>query len=1300
MATTSDSTGEVSAAQRLMEQHSANDHHATVEEVPDEDAPAHPPPAPAANELTPAEPAVSAKAAGKQPARDAPAPKKSFIDTQSEELFPSLGAPKAAPASAPSMWSKKPAAVGKAANGVNGNVNGSNATSRTSTPTAGARTPATTASGPALHLPGLYREAVELDQSMLIPSNERKKPVPEILRDINKRSKATVKVVSGPANKLVLEGTGPIDAVRLALKESANQLCARQKVKVPVPQSIRGRIVGKQGATIQAISKRTGARINISKEEAIEILEDDLDATVDVLIEGDPFAVQLAKKDIEKIVNEHTQSVNTRLKHVPAEYYPFLTHPNNARLNELRNQQGFNLSIPQYHAWNQQAPAVPPMGEPASFAPQAGLPITLGGDRQAVAEAKDEIDRLVQELQRQLTLDQMPIERGRHQFIVGPRGSSLEDFVRETGCSVIIPPEHDETEMVTIIGPPEKLELAKDKVMDLTSSMFMANADVARAHQSAPQGGQAHAQDIARYLRQRKAFEELEKQHDASIVPESTGAWQIYARDNKAAQKARMDLVNLVNGHPPTRFHPLNVDPFYHQHLRQQAARQVRDQYGVRMVVPDESDTAPILLVFEDRVPSPEYQLPRRGPSPQEVQAFQNALREAEQHILGLISGSDNIVSKDVEAPIKFHDKIRRHVDRHHQSLGGDRIPVQVGYGGPRQQPQKRSMPTPNVSLRGPQNDVDALFQSLLAFIEQEKQDELERGFTLSFDFPQQYAQHLIGKRGENINRLREEFDVDIQLNDGKCEIKGPEAKANACKKHIQDLAKKFEDETTHHLHIPAQFHKDLIGPQGSQVNRLQDRYNVRVQFPRTKQSVDDDAPEEPRRTAQKPDEVVVKGPSKGADGCRDELLSLLQYVKDNSHTATVSVAQNQLPSLIGSGGREMEALRLETGAIIDVPNSREASEGGRAEIKIRGSKKAVEAAKKLIEEKAKIFDNTITRTLDVEQKHHRHIIGPQGSNLRSIIAQAGGPDDQRLHNRIIRFPKSEAEGSTIRVEGQKSMVDGICAAIQAIVAEQAAKVTDIAEVKPDKHRLLIGRGGETRRQLEEKFNVSINVPRQTETGPQRSQVRIAGTPENVEKAKAHILDITKDQEGESVPVPKKLHHVVSDNGQFFRRLRNDHKVTVDHDGQRPPPKPSTPQANRATGGAMPLITDDPSVAENSHSWETHDLHSSTEEGDIPWNLSGPSPEAIAAAKAKLAAALEEARNQDTVGFLILPDPRAYRHVIGPGGQEINRIRNSTGAKIQVPRDQSKGEAISVTGSKQGVEAAKQMILDIVQQNS
>ena len=757
-------------------------------------------------------------------------------------------------------------------------------------------------------------------------------------------------------------------------------------MQISVPASIRGQIVGKQGATIQAISKKSSARINISRQEAAEILDDDdLDRTVDISIEGDPFAVQMAKQEIEAIVDKHTSTTSTRLKHIPAEYYPFLAGPHNSRTSAFQEGRNLKMQIPLYQAYRQQPPPQAPANrQPAAFTAQASVPIQLSGDRQAIADARAELDRQVQELQRQLTLEQMAIERGRHQFIVGDMGTSLHDFLKETGCSVILPPASDDSEILSVVGPPDRIEEGINKIMDLAASMSMASADIARQHANAPRGAQVHARDVTRYLQQRQAIEELERMHSARIVPESTGAWSIYAKDGRNAMKARSDIMNLISGHPPTRFQQVGVDPFYHDHIRQSFASQIRDRHGVRVVVPQDDEPS-VLLVFEDRAPSPEYQLPRKQPTAQDTQSFQEALQQAQRDILDLANGRKGIVSEDIEAPSKFHDKIRRHVDRHHSNLPANHIPLQVQFGnaGPSRPQQQTRSQIPNINVRGPQNDVQTLVESLLAFIEQERQDELERGFTLSFDFPQKFGNHLIGRKGENINRLREEFDVEIQLKDGNCEIKGPEAKANACKKHIVEMAKKLEDEATHHLNIPSQYHKDLIGPQGSQVNRLQDRYHVRVNFPKTRQVPGDDASEaggEGRRPSQLPHEVIIKGPSRGADSCRDELLSLLQYVRDNSHSATVSVAQHQVPSLIGSGGREMEAMRLETGAQIDVPNARDtASSSGRAEIRLKGSKKAVEDAKKLIEEKAKVFDSTVSRTLEVDRKHHRLIIGGQG---------------------------------------------------------------------------------------------------------------------------------------------------------------------------------------------------------------------------------------------------------------------------------------------------------------------------------
>ena len=596
-----------------------------------------------------------------------------------------------------------------------------------------------------------------------------------------------------------------------------------------------------------------------------------------------------------------------------------------------------------------------------------------------------------------------------------------------------------------------------------------------------------------------------------------------------------------------------------------------------------------------------------------------------------------------------------------------------------------------------------------------------------SFDFPQKYANYLIGKKGENINKYREEFDVDIQVKEGKVEITGPKVKAEAAKSKILALGKKLEDEAIHILKIRPQYHREMIGAKGSQVNQLQKKYNVRVQFPRTATALDDDrsvaddASEvgsvRNRRPNQAPDEVIVRGPKKGADEARDELLNLLQWTIDNSHTSSVSVAQAQLPSLIGQGGREMESIRLQTGAQIEVPGSRDSADpNGRVQIQLKGTMKQVENARKLLEQKVKVFDDSITRSIDIDKRHHRALIGSggelstfgsllnthtkrfSGTNIRNIVINAGGSDDRRDLARTVRFPPPDSDDNTIRIEGPKALVDKIITAIEAFANQKESQSTEVIEVAPDKHKMLIGRGGEARRALESQFKIGLDIPKLSSQGAARSQVKISGQPADVERAKSHILDMVKDQEGETFQVPRKYHQAISDNGQFFRRLRQDHKVTVDHAGHQPPQRSAAAARPQANGSAqMPLITDDQNSNDNHH-WEIVNSGESQEEGEIPWILRG-SPEGVAKAREMLEKAIKQAKNQQSqaVGYLVLPDPRTYRFVIGQGGSQISLIRRETGCKITVPRDQSQGSAIEIVGSKEGVEHARDMILDVVQ---
>lgn len=650
----------------------------------------------------------------------------------------------------------------------------------------------------------------------------------------------------------------------------------------------------------------------------------------------------------------------------------------------------------------------------------------------------------------------------------------------------------------------------------------------------------------------------------------------------------------------------------------------------------------------------------------------------------------------------RYHDKVQRHVERQHRDLPTNRIPAQILLG---QQASKG--PTPGFQLRGPLNDVEELNALILAFLEQEEKDELERGFTMSFDYPHKLASHLIGSKGANIKKLQDEFDVEINYTENKVDLKGPKAKCEAAKSHILSSAKKLEDEATHHIKIPQQHHYELKGPKGSQVVRLQDRYNVRINFPRQPQAAadDDDAATEKsfRGPSQAPDVVIIKGPRKGADEAREELLQLLQYVVDNSNVATVTVAAKQIPSLIGAGGRELDALRNETQCRIDMPKKEDVDGSERVEIKLRGTKKQVEDAKKLLLEKAKSFDNTVTETLDVDQKFYKTIIGPSGATLSQIILDAGGPEDRRLANRYVTFSKPGSSETGIKLQGSKPIVEKIKKAILALVTQKEGQETETLDIPQESHRHLIGPGGSIRRKMEEDYNVEINVPRTDTTGPERSRVKVSGKPEDIAKAKTHIESIIKSQASETIQIPIRFHHIISEDGNIFRRLRNDHGISVDHAGKKPPQKDTTsggPRGRVADGGALPLITDD-NPSENAHSWELVEPQaaSSGEEGNIPWVLRG-NADNMAKARSVIEQKLANASKPVTTGYLILPDPRQNRFVIGPNGATINSIRQQTGVQIQVPKQGSGSEAIEIKGPKDGVERAKDLVLEAIEQGA
>jgi hypothetical protein len=425
--------------------------------------------------------------------------------------------------------------------------------------------------------------------------------------------------------------------------------------KISIPQSIRSHIIGKGGATIKSIQEATGARIQMPKTEGLPAYPaDEDDDMIDIVVEGNPIAITLARKAISKIANERGASVTTKLRTIPAEFYPFMVGP----AESLEARHGVQIRVPPHHTWTTQPPPQKPSrGEAPAYLPAFGdNHITFAGDRAAVQAARTEIEQLSQRLRQELALDSFTMPKGRHQFIIGDRGVSPQDFFTKTDCALIMPGDADE-EDITIIGPSARLNAAIDHAMTLAGGMNSNNYDISRVHRNAPGGARAHALNVTKYLRDRQAIEAIEKLHNTHIETpvedDGAGAWEIYSRDSMNGMKAQNEIQSMVQAYPPSRIATVPVDPFFHAHVRRVLSQKVKEDHGVHVVIPAASDSAaPILLVFEG--PSglePDYQIPRGAPTAQEIKAFQQGLSDARQHILDIISKQAQIISTSIEVP-------------------------------------------------------------------------------------------------------------------------------------------------------------------------------------------------------------------------------------------------------------------------------------------------------------------------------------------------------------------------------------------------------------------------------------------------------------------------------------------------------------------------------------------------------------------------------------------------------------------------------------------------------------------------
>lgn len=369
---------------------------------------------------------------------------------------------------------------------------------------------------------------------------------------------------------------------------------------------------------------------------------------------------------------------------------------------------------------------------------------------------------------------------------------------------------------------------------------------------------------------------------------------------------------------------------------------------------------------------------------------------------------------------------------------------------------------------------------------------------------------------------------------------------------------------------------------------------------------------------------IIVTGERENVEQAAQEIRSIYESKKHSVKSLTCKLPKAQHRFIIGTKRSGIEEILRDTDVVVEVPPEDEESDT----LTLRGPQDRLGDALALVYSKA---SSIISAEIRYAEWMRRFLIGPKGATLQSLV-----PKQEKLK---LEFE----DGGLIYLEGPPETVKAAQQALNVEIARLTKELSsEVVRVPPAFHRHLIGRNGALVNKLKDENDVQIAIPLETSNS---DEIRIEGKKAGVQKATAAIQEIVKRLENEKsrdIIIEHRFHgQVIGKNGENTQKWRQE----------------------------FPTV----SIA----------FPDATNKSDIV-NLRGDKKEVdkLYTSLTKLVKELQESNHTETVSIF----KEYYKHIIGKGGININRIRDETQTRIELP---SQGDGrITVVGKKANVEKA------------
>lgn len=1065
--------------------------------------------------------------------------------------------------------------------------------------------------------------------------------------------------------------------VAAARLEIAKRLTKPVTLKFPISSKSKAVVIGSGGKTIKEIIKKYEVHIDIANDDLEGSYDPEFDeALTEVTINGAADAANGAKNDILAIVNEHGKNVSIR---VPIE------NPELFFMSELDDHLLEALSI------NKEDP----LTQAKNISNEI---IILSGSRDAVKRGRSELFYLLDKLNKSVTTSTVEIKKVFQSLIV-----SSVDFSTELHVSYEFVGD-----LMKITGSQANVTKAVEYVTEFANNSVVEPITISRAHNNNIE----HARDVLFYLtKEYNTVSEnlatidpsvsldlmpLNKLKDCTfvavkLVGKKVGSEHDVQDSIKLVKKA---LITYVNDLKPSKF--LTISDIDLSIFKNDVIALLSINSDIKFIVKrnflPEEGSDDVILVYsavddeDDFTPTDEEYISKL----QAVNESLNSIRQRQSEIASSVVDFDSKLQ-----PLVFgaESKTVEMINRHVHSKG------QVQY--------KLNTPTEGkLTIRGDKDcikEVESIIKSDLS-----TEEQLNTNATVKFEIPSKIVPRIIGSKGHNLNQIREKFDVQIDIANAsngpetEVEIQGFAYNINQAKIHIRSDAKKLADITTSKVEVPFKLRGSVIGAKGANINKLIEKYSVTIDF--DEKNID----------------CLIRGNTKSVEKCVSELSKFVDFIKETSFTVVKEVPAKHIPRIIGKQGKNIEFLRKSFGVefqVGDIPEDATAADAT-VTVEITGVAKDVNEAAKKLDTIVKELNDYEVKTLDIDPKFYKYIIGSNGSTLKQIYAKAGILSDEINSNsgniKYVDLPNADDEEKVVTLKGSKKIVDKLESEINKIVENVSKRVTEqVPEIPEEAYGTLIGVGGTTLKSLEEKFQVEINVPNKKAKAD--SKVEITGLAENIAACIAEIKKTILSELNDSVElkIPAKYHAFVSQHGSFINKLSMQSQVIVRHGNKSGAAMDLV--RSHFKGLALPELTSESPVLVVSQEEYFPEMQAKVDpDALIPWRLiyepvdlsalgeefkddsdkqKKPKEEILADVSKEIEDRLALITdNQSYIGFIDLKVPRAVAKVLGPNGSNINKIRLQTGCIIDVPKRNSEKKILTVFGPKSNVEHALELI--------